>query len=110
MVTYSGIGMGKITNGYDFNFFQKLDITASDFNNNADMFVPFVTQGVLMLNTGSGTIEFSFNGNTVHGELNSANASAGMAFDNRVVGKIWFRVQSGSSGPITVSVNAWAGR
>jgi hypothetical protein len=103
----NGIGMGAITYGFDHNFFQKVSVTATSFNSNADLFIPFVTQGVMLLNLGSGVVEVSLNGNTVHMELNSTNASAGLTFDNRVVGKMWFRVQSGSSGPIVISVSAW---
>lgn len=102
--------LAPITYGRDFNFFQKSAITSSVFNTDADMIIKFPTQSVMFLNLGSGTIEFSFNGNTVHGELNSANPSVGLTFDNRVISKIWFRIQSGSSGPITVSVQAWATR
>ena len=107
---YTGIGMGKITNGFDWNFFDKISVSSSTFNNTADVFIPFTTQGVMLLNLGTGVVEVSLNGNTVHMELNSANASAGLTFDNRVIGKIWFRIQTGSSGPIVVSVNAWATR
>ena len=111
--TYSGIGMGPITYGFDHNYFEKLSVTATTFNYNADAFVPFVTQGVMLLNlstSSSSIVEFSFNGTTVHGELAAGTPSAGLTFDNRVIGKIWFRVQSGSSGPISVSINAWAVR
>jgi hypothetical protein len=94
--------------GRDYNFFQKLSVTnVSAFNTNADMIITFSTQTVMFLNVGSGVIEYSFNGNTVHGELNSANLSAGKSFDNRVISKIWFRVQAGSVAPITVAVEAW---
>lgn len=111
--TYKNIGMGPINYGIDHNFFDKIAVSSSSFNTNADAFIPFVTQGVMFLNLGSGgtnTVEFSFNGTTVHGELNPANASVGLTFNNRVIGKIWFRLASGSTGPVTVSVNAWAVR
>jgi hypothetical protein len=100
--------LGAITWGRDWNFFQKVVVTADGyFNASCDIVIPFTTQAVMMLNLGSGVVEMSFNGNTVHGELNSANPSAGMAWDNRVISKIWLRVQAGSSAPITVSVMAW---
>lgn len=100
-----------ITYGRDFNFFQKLSVTVTGaFNTDCDMVITFPTQAIMMLNLGAGVVEYSFNGNTVHGELNSSNPSAGMAFDNRVVSKIWFRVQTGSTAPIEVSVQAWATR
>jgi len=101
--------LAPITWGRDWNFFQKVTITADGyFNNDADLCITFSTQSVMILNLGTGVVEYSFNGMTVHGELNSANPSAGMAFDNRVISKIWFRVQTGSTAPITVSVQAWA--
>lgn len=107
-------GIGYTTNGIDWNYFQKVSVTATTFGGSSgtgqvpDCIIWFTTSGLQFLNLGSGVVEYSFNGTTVHGELNSANATAGLSFDNRVVSKIWFRVQSGSSGPIVVSVQAWA--
>lgn len=106
-------GLGKKNNGRDFNFYQKLGVTATGFGSNAvdgvqpDMVITFPSKSILFLNEGSGVVEYSFNGNTVHGELDSTLSSKGMAFDNRTVSCIWFRVKSGSSGPITVRVDAW---
>lgn len=106
--------IGYTSYGYDHNFFQKISVTATTFGGGSvtgvqpDVIITFTTQGIQLLNLGTGVVEFSFNGNTVHGELNSANPSVGLTFDNRVVSKIWFRVQAGSTGPITVSVNAWS--
>jgi hypothetical protein len=98
--------------GRDYNFFQKISVsTVGTFNYDSDVIITFTTQGFQFLNLGSGgtnVVEFSFNGNTVHGELNPSNATAGLTFDNRVASKIWFRVQAGSTGPVTVSVNAWS--
>jgi hypothetical protein len=111
--------IGYTVTGRDFNFFQKLSVTATTFGGGSvsgqqpDMIITFPTQGVMFLNLGSGAtsvIEYSFDGNNLHGELNPANASAGKAFDNRVVSKIWFRIQSGSSGPVSVAVEAWGTR
>ena len=106
-------GIGYTTNGRDFNFFQKVSVTATTFGGSSvdgyqpDIIITFPTQGVIFLNEGSGIVEYSFNGNTLHGELDSTKPSVGLAFDNRVVSKVWFRVKSGSSGPIVVSVQAW---
>lgn len=109
-------GVGYINNGKDYNFFEKVDVNTSTFGGDSidgyqpDMFITFVTQTIMMLNEGSGIVEYSFNGNTVHGELDSSKASAALSFDNRIVSKIWFRIKSGSSGPITISVHAWGVR
>lgn len=100
--------LAKNTVGRDFNFFQKAEISDSSFNEECDMIITFSTKSVMMLleNT-TGVVEYSFNGNTVHGELNSTLPSRGIAFDNRVISKIWFRLKSGSPGPLTVRVDAW---
>jgi len=98
-----------ITTGRDHNFFQKVSVSqgGTAFATNADIIITFTSQEVMFVNLGTGTVEYSFNGFNVHGELNSANVTANLTFENRVIAKIWFRVQTGSSGPITVSVQAW---
>lgn len=101
----NGIGMGKISYGFDWNFFQKITVTATSFNNNADLIIPFVTQGVMLVNEdASNIVQVSFNGNTIHDELNPA-VIRGFTYDNRVVSKIWFQTLSGSA---VVSIRAWA--
>lgn len=51
---------------------------------------------------GTGIIEYSFNGNTVHGDMESSTPTQAMFFDNRIVQGIWFRVKSGSGGDIRI--------
>jgi hypothetical protein len=103
----------KKTQGRDFNFFQKVDVNWSTFGGGAsdgygpDLIITFTTQGLIFLNEGSGVVEYSFNGTTVHGELDSAGSTKMLTFNSRVASLIWFRVKSGSSGPIKVSVQAW---
>ena len=102
------------TQGRDFNFYQVLPVNWSTFGGGAsdgygcDMIITFTTTGVMFLNEGTGTVEYSFNGSTVHGELASGSPTAGLTFDNRVISLIWFRVKTGSNGPINVSVQAWS--
>jgi hypothetical protein len=99
--------IGKKTLGRDYNFFQRIDVTATEFGNHPDMVVTFPTHGIMFLNEGDGVVEVSYNGNTVHGSFNSDDPSKGISYDNRVVSLIWFRVASGSTGPITMRVEAW---
>jgi hypothetical protein len=113
MTTNRFPGIGYNYKGRDFNFFEKLDVVATTFGGESvdgyqpDMIIPFSTQSVMMINDGYGVLEYSFNGHTIHGELDSAKASAALSFDNRVIFAIWFRIKAGSSGPITASVHAW---
>lgn len=119
MPTNNYPNIGKKNFGRDFNFYQKFEVVAADFGSEStggeqpDTIITFPTQSIMFLNeeTGAGKIvEYSFNGNHVHGELNPELPSRGLTFDNRVASTIWFRVKSGSSGPITIRVDAWGTR
>jgi len=120
--------VGKVTIGYDHNYFQKLGVSWTTFGANSvdgyqpDMVInlPEPTYTVIFTNltaAGAGNtlvpssvIEYSFNGNTVHGELGSCFENISLTFQNRVISTIWFRVQSGSTGTLNVSVQAWGVR
>lgn len=95
----------KILYGRDFNYFKRVtSVTAGGaaFATDCDVMIPISTQA-LTFNLESGSfIEYSFNGNTVHGDMTAGLASANLKFDNRVVSKIWFR------GTGIIRVEAWA--
>jgi len=98
----------KNTAGRDFNFYKKVSVEDSAFKEECDAIITFSTQTVMMLlENSSGVAEYSFNGNTVHGELNSSLPSRAISFDNRKISKIWFILRSGSPGPLTVRIDAW---
>jgi hypothetical protein len=109
-------GIGYTNYGRNFNFFQKITVTATTFGGSSidgyqpDIIITFPTQTILLLNEdGYGAIvQVSYNGITVDDELNSNLPSKGIAYDNRVVSKIWFRITSGSS--CVVSVRAYGTR
>lgn len=116
-MAFSGI---KKNQGHDFNYYKKLSVNWSQFGApdgytvadgyGPDLIITFPTTGLLLLNEGttsSQVVEYSFNGNTVHGELDPSLPSKGIIFDNRVVSLIWFRIKSGSTGPVTIRVDAW---
>jgi hypothetical protein len=105
-------GITKVNYGRDFNFFQKVTVTWSTFGGGSvdgyqpDLVVTFPTSGILILNEDSSSIvALSYNGNVQHDELNPALPSKGIAYDNRVVSAIWFKLVSGSSA--VISVRAW---
>jgi len=119
MTTNNFPGIGKITNGRDFNYYQSLSITATTFAGNTidgyqpDAVITFPSYGLILTNETSGEIvEYSFNGTTVHGQLDGTATSTTriMSFLNRQVSCIWFRVKTGSSGTVNVTVTAWATR
>jgi hypothetical protein len=117
--------IGKLTYGYAHNYFSKVAVTWTAFGGGAvdnlqpDMIINLMepTQTVIITNLSTPTvpvttsvIEYSFDGNVVHGELGSHINNLSLTFDNRVISTIWFRVQTGSSGTINVSVQAWGVR
>ena len=69
------INRGPITDGVDFNFFKKVVINRTTFGGvdgyDADVFITI--RGSLaaftMVNYGPEIVEYSFNGNTLHGDM-----------------------------------------
>lgn len=115
MPTNNFPGIGYTTQGRDWNFFQKITVTASSYGGSSvsgeqpDIILPFTTQSILFLNEDSSSIiSVSFNGTTQHDELNPILPSRSVVYDNRVISKIWFKLVSGSSA--VVSVRAFATR
>ncbi len=91
--------------GFDFNFYQKLTINWVTLGNSAnsafvdgyqdgyqsDMLILFPTYGIMILNEAtSTTVQVSFNGQTIHDEINSTLLPQGIMYTNRVVSGIWF--------------------
>lgn len=104
------MGIPKKTLGKDFNFFKKLDVTWTSFNETSDVTIPFPARVLTIHNEGSGStnaIEYSFNGNTVHGDMIPGKSSATLSFEDRPFSGIWFRIKSGSSGTITIRIESW---
>jgi hypothetical protein len=106
------LNLGKITNGVDFNYFKRIVVTSTEFGSASDDYAADaflnIKGGIKVLtlvNEGANTIEYSFNGNTIHGDLIPNTPTAALSFDNRTVSKIWFRVTA--AGPSTIRVEAW---
>lgn len=127
MPTNNYPGIGYKTQGLDFNYWSgALSISATTFGGGSvdgyqpDIIItcPTPTRSVIFNIQGaaSGTsgkvVEYSFNGQTVHGTLdsNTNNGRSSLYFEDRVITLVWFRIQSGSTGPLTVTVEAWSGR
>lgn len=102
---YSGT-RDKIALGHDFNFFTKIVPSvvslASPFGTGCDVLITIPTQTVTFQLEGSGNIQYSFNGNTLHGDMQNGLSSASLIFQHRTISKIWFR------GTGTVRIEAWS--
>ncbi len=102
-----GVGAipGPVTLGKDFNHFQKLVVSDTSFPEEPQVVIRFRgPQRLSFILEAGTTIEYSFNGNTLHGDMTASTPSEKLEFITRPNKKIWFRVLSGSS---TVRVEAW---
>lgn len=95
------------------DFFALVAVSSSTFtgggNPDAAILLSLPMGGLMLYNKhASAIVEYSFDGSTLHGELDPADGTRGKAFDWRQVNKIWFRIKSGSTGPANVSIEAWA--
>jgi len=113
----------KKTQGRDFNYFSSTIVSWTQFGASdgytvddgygPDLVITFPTYGLIFTNETSGqVVEYSFNGTTVHGVLDGTTTSTTrvVTFLNRQQSLIWFRLKSGSGGPATITVTAWATR
>src|SRR6266404_5990404 len=106
----------RVSQGFDYNYFKVVSVSSTTFGTSSDgyfpdVFLTFPTQGISLINYGansSKSVEYSFSGLNTHGELVPGTPSAALVFDNRVVSKIWFRLKSGSSGPVDIRCEAWS--
>lgn len=94
-----------ITSGIDFNRFAEVAVTSSTFDGySADvlLLIRGPSLSFYIRNSGSNSVEYSFNGNTLHGRIPS---NSERFFPRRRVSKVWLRVRAGST---TVEIEAWA--
>ena len=111
---YPGIGF---SNGRIHDIYQQFVVIGYNFGDQTlsgaqPDFVPLFSVQSWALQT-EGTlathlVEFSLNGITVAGQLSPVLPSRAQFYDNRPLSKIWFRLASGSVGPVTVDLTAWA--
>jgi len=112
--------IGKRNQGRDYNFFKRVAVANTTFGVESDGYYPdiiitfpTVTGGVIFTTEGSSTntVEYSFNGNTIHGELipGATSDRRTLTFYHRNISMVWFRVKFSSSGPINIVVEAWSG-
>ena len=99
--------MPKINIGFDDNFFKLVTISNVDFTEDSSVKIDVLNQVSLSLvNYGTETIEYSFNGNKLHGDLRPNTPTEAIFFDDRRVDQIWLRSPTGTT--CEVRVEAWA--
>jgi len=87
-----------------WNYFRSFSVDDTSFPTNPQVDFGFHSYGFSLINRGSTVIEYSFDGTTVHGDLNPSDSSTSMQFNNRITSKMWFRAASSS----IVRVEGWS--
>lgn len=55
-----------------------------------------------------GVVEYSFNGDTVHGDLQIGTPTEAIFFDNRPISKIYFKAKTPAALGSIVRIEGWA--
>lgn len=91
----------------DSNFFGKYRVSSTSFEVVAIW--NFTSIGIALMvesNDVTDVIQYSFDGETVHGDMTPTMPSEGIIFDNRFQSKVWFRRATPGDG-VLVRVEAW---
>jgi hypothetical protein len=87
--------------------FEKVPVSSIAFQPEPDLTLDLIdNQSILFVNQNGGSVEVSFDGSTVHAELNPNIGTGSLTIDKFTFNKIWFRLSSGVSTTILVQNNA----
>ncbi len=81
------------------NYFSRTTISSASFPAVSAPSISFGFQAssFSLINEGTGTISYSFDGTTVHGDLVAGTPSAAMVFKDRGANMIWLKLSSGAA-------------
>ena len=82
---------GPITQGVDFNHYQQEVLASASFPEDAQVIIRFRGPQKLIFVCTAGSVEYSFNGNTVHGVVTTSSPDDKLDFGFRPGKKIWLR-------------------
>lgn len=98
-----------ITRRKSKNFFAKVEVSSTSFNNAQRVKWDFNSIGLALLvesNDSTDVVQYSFDGKDVHGDMTPLLPSEGIIFDNRFENNVWFR-RASPGDPVTVRIEAW---
>lgn len=98
----------KKTTGKDFNYFKLVTINDTTYPDESQCTINVKNiQSFSLVNYGSATVYYSFNGNTDHGDMRPGTSTAAIFFDNRTPQSagIWFRTDTPGQ---EVRIEAWS--
>lgn len=91
------------------NFFAKITVTNTSFIASQRVRWGFNSVGLALLvesDDANDAVEYSFDGQELHGDLTPLLPSEGIVFDNRFENNVWFRAKN-SGRTVTVRIEAW---
>jgi len=100
--------VGPNTKGQDHNFYKKVSVSSASFQTNADAVLIYPYTMYSIINEGPGVIEFSFNGNTLHGDMTVGTPSSAINVYESSSNKVWFRLKSGATTTVRIQSNCLA--
>ena len=80
-----------ITQGVDYNHYQEETLASATFPEACQVLIRFRGPQKLVFICTSGFVEYSFNGNTLHGRVQASTADSKINFGLRPGKKIWLR-------------------
>lgn len=92
----------------DNNFFDKLAVSSTSFEDHRVGW-NFTSVGIAVMiesNNILDVVQYSFDGETVHGDMTPTLPSEAIIFDNRMHNKIWFR-RATPGDPVVTRIEAW---
>lgn len=99
--------MPPIKRNRDVNFFEKLYVSSTVFDTVVTW--NFNSVGIALMvqdDDATNVIQYSFDGETVHGDMVPTYPSEAIIFDNRLANKVWFR-RATPGDSVLVRVEAW---
>jgi autotransporter translocation and assembly factor TamB len=94
----------------DFNKFSRITIDGYAFPADPHVNFDFRHSNLsfsLVLESGTGIVEYSFNGTTLHGDLQIGTPTEAIFFDNRPISKIWLRAKNAGAFGAIVRIEGW---
>src|ERR1700749_1884045 len=84
-------------------YFNRISVSSPTFASTSSPDVSLGFQGsISLVNEGTGTVEYSFDGVTLGGDLVPGTASGELVFNNPGFSLIWFRLQTGATSNVRV--------
>lgn len=94
----------------DRYLFEKVLVSSGTFPSVPDLtFNILESESLIFINEGAGAIEISFDGETVHNELNPSSGVNSVIVNYSSFNKIWFRLKSGAASVVRIQNDAQIG-